>query len=172
MALLKRKQKMHIAAAVAAVCILLVGGTGTAYAANIGGIQRTIQLWIHGDQTDAEIEINSADGSYSISYVDENGNKRENSGGGIAYEWDGTERPLTEEEIIELINEPEVEYKEDGTVWVYYYEQKIDITDKFDEDGICYVKVSNGKEMLYMTVKYQNGWATSSLKYVEPDEFN
>lgn len=172
MALIKRKQKMHIAAVVAAVCVLLAGGTGTAYAANIGGIQRTIQLWIHGDQTDAEIEFNSADGSYSISYVDENGKERENSGGGIAYEWDGTERPLTEEEIIELINVPDVEYKEDGTVWVYYYDQKIDITDKFDEDGICYVKVSSGKEMLYMTIKYQGGWATSSLKYVEPDELN
>ena len=39
----------------------------------------------------------------------------ERGGGGIAYEADGTERPLTEEEILEELNEslnaPEVEYK-------------------------------------------------------------
>lgn len=171
MALLKRKQKRNIAVAVAAICVLLVGGTGTAYAANIGGIQRTVQLWIHGDQTDATIEFH-ADGSYSMLYKDANGNDMERGGGGIAYEKDGTERPLTEEELMEQLNAPDVIYEEDGTVWVYYYDQKIDITNKFDEDGICYVKVSNGEETLYMTIKYQNGWSTSPYKYVNPVTFN
>ena len=35
-----------------------------------------------------------------------------------------------------------VDYKEDGSIWVYYYDQKIDITDQF-KDGVCYVQVSN-----------------------------
>lgn len=171
MALLKRKHKRNIAVAVAAICFFFVGGTSTAYAANIGGIQRTVQLWIHGDQTDAVMEINT-DGSYEMLYQDEDGNTVEIGGGGIAIEADGTQRPLTEEEIMEQINTPIVEYEEDGTVWVYYYNQKIDITDKFDEEGICYVKVSNGEETIYMTIKYQNGYAMSNDKYTSPSTFN
>ncbi len=171
MTLLKRKQKMNIAVAAAAICVLLVGGTGTVYAANIGGIQRTIQLWIHGDQTDAVLEVDS-DGTYNMLYQDENGNTVERGGGGVAIEADGSERPLTEEELMEDINAPDVEYKDDGSVWVYYYDQKIEITDKFDESGVCYVKLSNNGEILYMTVKYQNGLATSPNCYVNPKEFN
>lgn len=47
---------MKLAAAAIAVCVI-VGGTGTAYAANVGGIQRTIQLWMHGDQTSATFDL-------------------------------------------------------------------------------------------------------------------
>lgn len=35
---------------------------------------------------------------------------------------------------------PEVEYEADGRVWVFYRDQKIEITDLF-EDGICHVKL-------------------------------
>ena len=66
---------------------------------------------------------------------------------------------------------PEVEYKDDGTVWVYYYDQKIDVTDLF-EDGVCYVKLVNGDETLYMTIEYDNGYSVSSDKYPEPVSFN
>ena len=47
MAKLQKRTKMKTAAAVIAGCIIL-GGTGTAYAANVGGIQRTVQIWLHG----------------------------------------------------------------------------------------------------------------------------
>ena len=103
----------------------------------------------------------SDDGTYTIEYPDENGETREISGGGIAYEADGTERPLTGEELLEEANSPDVEYKN----------QKIEITDKFKDD-VCYVKVQDGDEILYVTVKYQNGLAYSNEKYVEEDEFN
>lgn len=170
MALVNRKQRVKTVAAAVAVCLLLIGGSGTAYATDIGGIQRTLQLWIHGDQTDVTIDF-SNDGSYDMSYQDEEGNIQEAGGGGIAFESDGSERPLTEDELIEQMNTPEVEYKDDGTVWVYYYDQKIEITDQF-EDDVCYVKVSNGDETLYMTIKYQNGWCTSPNKYESPSTFN
>ena len=49
---LQKQKKMKLAAAIISGCIL-VGGTGTAYAANVGGIQRTVQTLIHGDQTGA-----------------------------------------------------------------------------------------------------------------------
>ena len=63
---LQKQKKMKLAAAIVSGCIL-VGGTGTAYAANVGGIQRTVQTWIHGDQTSATLEI-SGDGSYQMNY--------------------------------------------------------------------------------------------------------
>ena len=108
---------------------------------------------------------------FEFMYPDENGETREISGGGIAYEADGTERPLTGEELLEEANSPDVEYNDDGTVWLYYKNQKIEITDKFKDD-VCYVKVQDGDETLYVTVKYQNGLAYSNEKYVEEDEFN
>ena len=115
MSRLNKKHSMKVAAAVLAGCILLAGGTGSAYAANVGGIQRTVQIWMHGDQTSATMTV-SDDGTYDIEYQDENGETRETSGGGIAYEPDGTERPLTGEELLEEMNSPDVEYNEDGTV--------------------------------------------------------
>ena len=62
MAKLQKRTKMKTAAAVLAGCIIL-GGTGTAYAANVGGIQRTVQIWLHGDQTQATLDV-SNDGTY------------------------------------------------------------------------------------------------------------
>ncbi len=170
MAMINKKRTMKTVAAAVAACLILVAGSGTAYAANLGGIQRTIQLWIHGDQTNAEITFNS-DGSYNMSYQDENGKISEAGGGGVSIEEDGRERALTDEELMDHLDDPDVKYEEDGTVWIYYYNQKIDITDKF-EDDVCYVKVSNGDETLYMTIKYQNGWSTSPNKYISPLSFN
>ena len=40
---------------------------------------------------------------------------------------------------MELLMMPDVEYEDDGSVWVYWLDQKVDITDKF-VDGVCYVK--------------------------------
>lgn len=165
-----KKHKFQVAAAIL-TAFILVGGTGTVYAANVGGIQRTIQLWIHGDQTDATLDVKE-DGSYNLNYSDENGNTVEQGGCGVAFDADGTERPLTEDEIMEQINMPEVEYEEDGSVWVYYENQKIEITDKFDNDKICYVKIKGKEKTLYLTVKYQNGYCISEDKYPNPASFN
>lgn len=170
MSRMQKKTRIRAAAAAVAACVI-IGGSGTAYAANVGGIQRTIQLWIRGDQTQATLTV-SDDGTYNVKIPDESGKVREQSGGGVAVGADGEERPVTEAEIREMLNAPEVEYLEDGTVWVYYKNQKMEITDKFDGDGICYVKIDDGKEPIYMTVKYQNGYATSRDKYPSPKSFN
>ena len=167
---IQKKHKFQVAAAIL-TAFILVGGTGTVYAANIGGIQRTIQLWIHGDQTDATLDVKE-DGSYSLNYSDENRKEVEQGGGGVAFDADGTERPLTEDEIMEQLNMPEVEYEEDGSIWVYYENQKIEITDKFDNDKICYVKIKGKEKTLYLTVKYQNGYCISEDKYPSPASFN
>lgn len=170
MAIMNKRARMRTAAAAVAACVVLAGGSGIAYAADVGGIQRAVQLWIHGDQTTAVFEYDG-DGSYQMTYPLEDGEVEERSGGGVAIEADGTERPLTEEELLDSLNDPEVEYKDDGTVWVYYYDQKIEITDQF-KDGICYLKLSHGEETLYMTIKYQDGYSSSPHKYADPDSFN
>ena len=47
---------------------------------------------------------------------------------------------ITEGELWDEINAPEVEYEEDGRVAVYYLNQQLDVTDKFI-DCVCYVQL-------------------------------
>ncbi len=157
------------AAAIGLAAALVLALGGIAYAADIGGIQYRVQLWIQGDQTD--VVMTAEPGRYTLEYPDKDGDLRQQSGGGVALNEDGTERPLTQEEMLEQLNAPEVEYSGDGRVLVYYRNQTLDITDQF-EDGVCYVKLEDGEETLYMTVKYQGGYATDPSRYVSPWEFN
>lgn len=161
-----KKIKLNKLVASVAACVLIISSATVTYAADVGGIQRTLQLWFQGEQTDVTVEFNG-NGNYEMDYVDEEGNEKHQGGGGIAFDSDGNERPLTEKELIEKMNLPDVGYKDDGTVWVYWYNQKINITDKF-EDDVCYVKLVNGDEILYMTVKYQNGYSTSPREFLAP----
>lgn len=148
-----------------AVCVLIIGSAAIAYATDVGGVQRIIQLWRNGEQTDVTVEFDG-NGNYEMNYVDENGNEKHQGGGGVAIDFWGNERPLTQEELMEEMNSPEVHNKDDGTVWVYWYDQKVEITDKF-ENGVCYVKLVNGKETLYLTVT-ENGYSASPNKFLRP----
>lgn len=165
----KTRKAMPRLVAVCAAVILVIGMSAVAYAADVGGIQRTIQIWLHGEQTDAILEIQN--GEYSLGYEDSEGNTHEIHGGGVAFDDNGQERPLTDEEIMEHLNGPEVDYKEDGSVWVYYMDQALEVTDLF-EDGVCYVQLKDSDGSLYMTIKYNRGHATSPHKYLSPDSFN
>ena len=165
---IRKKHFISKVAVAIAAFVLVVGSGSAAYAMDLGGIQRIVQVWIHGDQTDATFTVEN--GSYTLDYKDADGNDVHQGGGGVAIE-DGVERPLTADELLEEINMPDVEYKEDGTVWVYYLGQKMEITDKF-EDGICYVQLKADGKTQYITVKYQDGFATSPHGYVQPSEFN
>lgn len=164
-----RKRNMGRVAAAVVVLMIAVGSGSVAYAMDLGGIQRIVQVWIHGDQTDAVFTVN--EGEYTLEYEDEEENLVQQSGGGIAFEADGTQRPLTEEELWEDVTAPDVEYKEDGTVWVYYKNQGLNITNKF-ENEICYLQLEDGDEVKFLTIKYQNGYAMSPHGYVQPWEFN
>lgn len=157
-----------------AAVILVFSMSIVCYAEDVGGIRRTIQLWIHGDQTTAVLDIQN--GEYTIHYEDADGTPHEQSGGGVAFNPDGSERPLTDEEIMEHVMDearmPEIDYRKDGSVWVYYMDQEMEITDNFNSDGVCFIQLKNGSDVLYLTVKYQNGHATSPLGFVQPEEFN
>ena len=165
-------QKRHSHRRMLSLCaavMLVLAMAAVCYAENVGGIQREIQLWIHGDQTDAVIEIE--DGSYTLTYEDAGG-LHERGGGGVAIDFFGRERPLTEEELLEQLSMPEVEYREDGTVWAYYLDQSLEITDLFDENGVCFVQLKSGENTQYLTVKWQDGFATSPRCFVQPETFN
>lgn len=167
------KPKKHISirriGILCAAVILIFSMATVCYAKDVGGIQRTIQLWIHGDQTSAIMDIQ--DGQYTITYEDAQGNTHQQGGGGVAIEADGSERPLTEEELMEHLNSPEVEYRDDGSVWIYYMDQAMEITDRFNEDSICFVQLKNGKDTLYVTIKYDDGYAWSPSAFVQPETF-
>ena len=165
-----KQHKFKTMIASVAACVMIVGSATAAYATDVGGIQRTIQLWIHGDQTEATIQFDG-NGSYSMEYTDGEGNVKHQGGGGVSFAPDGTEIPASEEDLMEQLTALDVEYENDGSVWIYWFDQKVDITDKF-ENGVCYVKLESDKETLYMTVKYQNGYSTSPHKYPSPSLFN
>lgn len=150
--------------AVCAAVIFVVALACTAYAADVGGIQRTVQIWLHGDQTNAILDVR--EGQYTLTYQDGE-EERTMGGGGVAIEADGQERPLTEEELLEELNGPKVEFEEDGTVWVYYKDQAMDITQRF-ADGVCYVQLRDGDETLYLTVEEEGHYAFSPHGYEWP----
>lgn len=157
-------------AAVCAAAVMVIGLGFAAYAADVGGIQRSIQIWINGDQTDAVLDIQGS--SYTVTYQDQDDTFHEFSGGGLAFNEDGSERPLTEAEIIEHLDSPDVQYRDDDSVWVCYHSEEIEITDRFGEDGLCYVQLRTDNGTLYLTVKYNAGFAFSPHSYVSSKSFN
>ena len=164
----KRHHTRRMIAMAVIICLAIGASAGGAYAANLGGIQRTIQLWCYGDQTDAVLEIQ--DGSYELTYEAADGVHSE-GGGGVAIDAFGRERPLTEEELLEdLQNRIDVTYREDGTVWVYYKDQSMDITDLFDENGVCFVQLKDGKKTVYLTVEYDSCFSWSTECYLQPTQ--
>ena len=168
---MKRTKHLYSGRLASAAALLgaLIGLSTAVYAADLGGIRRTIQLWIHGDQTNAVMVVQN--GSYTLTYQDEQGNVHEREGGGVAYGPFGEERPLTAEELMAELDSPEVDRKEDGTMWVYYRNQSIDITNKF-HNNICYVKLLVDGKPLYMTIKKEGdkgvSYSTDKHSYPNP----
>lgn len=56
----------------AAALVLALGSV--AYASDLGGIQRTVQLWLNGEMTDATLTVKN--GHYTVNYTDSEGNER------------------------------------------------------------------------------------------------
>lgn len=158
--------------AVCVAVILILGMVSGAYAADVGGIKSNIRIWIHGTQKDAVTQLQPEDQLYTITYEDSDGEVHEKRIGSIMYEDDGSERAITEDEIVSFMNMPDVEYRDDGTIWVYYHSQSIEITDKFDDNGIGYVQIEDGEETLYLTIVDECNYACSHDGFPSPDEFH
>lgn len=164
----KQTKPIHfrkITSFILAACLIFTLAV-TVYATDIGGIRRMIQIWLFGDRTTAVLDMQ--DGQYTL--TDEEGSFIR-GGGGVAIEPDGSERPLTEAEILEHLDHPEVAYLDDGSIWVFYRGQKIEITDRFDKDGFCYLTLQDGEDVLYATIDKNGGMATSPVEFVQPHAF-
>ena len=48
----------------------------------------------------------------------------------------------------------------------------MEITDRFDAQGVCFLQLQDGEETMYLTIQYQKGYAMSAFGYVQPEEFN
>lgn len=166
----KKKNVIKAVAAAIAVCLLIGGGSGVAYAMDLGGIQRIIQVWIHGDLTEAVVNYNTEGemATYTLKYADDEGNDKEIQGGGVAFEEDGTVRSLTADELEEHLYMPEIICDEEtGKSTLYYYDQAIDVTDMF-VDGYCYITLKgNDGKSLYVTAHEDGRLAASPHKYVD-----
>lgn len=168
---MKTNHKVYIGklAAVCVAAVMVLALASAAYAADVGGIQRTVQLWLRGEPIDAVFESNG-NGEYTLTYTDEDGVEHVTQGGGLVLHH-GHERPMTTEELLEEANrfpEVEVDFRDDGTTLMYFQDQVIDITDQFDEDGFCYYKLNDGEQDLYVTIKYQHGWAIDYDGFTTP----
>ena len=133
----------------ACLCVaVLISCAGAAYAADLGGIRETIRVWFGGRQVDATV---TEEGNGYRFTVDMDGETETFGGGGVAYEGDGTERPLTPEEVLEGFS-TQIDTDENGRVWLYHYDQSYDITD-FLTGGTCKLALERDGETLYFDIE-------------------
>ncbi len=161
----KHKANMTIAAAVA--CAVIIGGSGTVYAADIGGIQEKLSLWLYGEKTQVDVTEHTGDTGYTFTY-EHDGETESIGGGGVIIEADGTETRMSAGEVAENINQSaSIIEDDDGRIWVYYYNQKSDITELFEENR-CRISLSHDGEMVYMEITMESDGYTYT-KSNEPE---
>lgn len=170
----KEKRTFHMRPVLAAcLCVVtIMGCMGVAYAADVGGIRETIQIWINGRQVNANVDaIQDSDtgvGSYRFTIPEEGADTDAATvgGGGVEIDDDGSERPLTPEEVAnEFANDVDVD--KDGRVWLYYYEQSYDITDLF-VNGACKVSLEGKDNTLYFDIEDNGGGGYAWSRRTEP----
>lgn len=156
---------MAVAAAVA--CALIIGVPGTVYAADIGGIQEKITMWLYGRQMEVEVTENGS-GGYQFTYDRGDGEEEIMGYGGVSIDEDGSMTWISADELAEHINESvSVDEDEDGRVWVYYHDQKMDITDLFDENGVYGFDLEKGDRTVYVEVTKN---ADGTYSFTQTDE--
>jgi len=152
-----------------AAAVLMLSLSVAAYATDFAGIRTAIQLWRRGEQTDAVLEL--TENGYEVNFEGEDDQPHKIHGFVVKEGYYGEERPMTEEEIIEHLKMPDVEYRDDGSVWVYYEDQKVEITDQFDENNVCYISLKGSDRRIYLTIRYKDGYAYSEAKFPNADSF-
>ncbi len=146
------KRVTAVCAAAAIVAAMSIG----AYATDIGGIQKKVNIWLNGEQTEAVVDIKQSEDmtEYELKYTDESGEEKEIHGGGVAMDGFGRQRALTEEELMEHIGsaQPTLDHGDDGSVWVYYKDYKENITDKLDENGCGKCELEFDDAFIYIEI--------------------
>ncbi|WP_051563438.1 hypothetical protein [Butyrivibrio sp. LB2008] len=160
---IKRENTHRNLLVAAAVMLVVLAGSGTAYAADLGGIRETVQMWIHGEQTDVTIN------DESIEYVDEDGNVQVETGFEVGPEIG--ERPLTGEEIAEeKVNEVYVDKTDDGKVIMYFHDKQFDVTDNIANKEYTFHVVTDGSEV-YVKLDFDENGDFSITTSPKPDWF-
>lgn len=143
-----------MATAAAIACAVVIGTGGTVYAADIGGIQQKISMWLHGEQTQVDVTENNPDGhgGYTFTYT-QDGETNSFGGGGVSIDENGNETWLSADEVAEgMSRSADIDVDENGKVWIYYYDQKVEITDSFDENGLCNLTLTHEDETIYLEI--------------------
>lgn len=142
------KLRPVLAAGLAAAVI--VSCMGAAYAADLGGIQETVRLWFSGKEVEAQV-VDTSDGvhsGYQFTMTGPDGETVTRSAGGTAIADDGTERPMTAQEVAEGFA-TEVVKEDDGTVWLYDHDQAFDITDYLAAGQRKFTLEAEGRTVYY-----------------------
>lgn len=161
------KRTAFIPALLAAAVILAGSGT-VCYAADLGGFRTTVNMWINGNKTPAEL-TEEQPGQFTVRYTDNSGEEQTIGGGGVVIDGNNNERPATADEYLSQLNEnPNVEKTDDGKWILYYKDQKVDITDRF-VDGYCHVVLENSEtgKKIYCTISEDGSYSTSPNGFIK-----
>lgn len=112
-------------AAALGAALVIAGSTGVAYAAVLGGIRTTVNVWLHGEHTQLDAVPNGTGG---YEFYETGSDEPIGGGGGVWIDENGVEHAASAQEVAENLASP-VEVREDGTVWLSVNDQTWDITD-------------------------------------------
>lgn len=171
--------------AVAAAALLIAAMATVAYAADVGGIQTTIQILLKDgtllNVTDIR-EIVLEDGTVVKSAFFETADMEPKDDVEIEVNYNGERQVVhgtvvsmepgeVDAESMESLEVFPVEYRDDGTVWVHYNNRDIEITDLF-EGGVCSLELENEQievedgevtKSTYLTIQYGEGEGYASV---------
>lgn len=111
-------------AAVLGAVLVIAGSTGVAYAADLGGIRTTVNVWLHGEQKELEAV---PDGSGGYEFYENGSDEPIGGGGGIWYDENGVEHEASAQDVADNMKPP-VEILDDGRVTLELKEKVWDIT--------------------------------------------
>ncbi|WP_294732120.1 hypothetical protein [uncultured Faecalibaculum sp.] len=129
-------------AAAVAAAMVIVASTGVAYAADLGGLRTTVNVWLRGENKEIVADPNG-DGGYT--FYEEGNDEPVGSGGGVYIDDNGQEHVLGPQDVANTMV-PVVEKRDDGSYWLSEEENCWDVTE--------YVTVGkevhfHGKSMYY-----------------------
>lgn len=140
-------------AAVLTTVIVLFGCASVAYAADVGGIRTTVQSWFRGKEAAVEV-IEKNPGEYEFQ-IQQDGQTHIMGGGGVEFDQFGNEKPLSPEDVAQTLSE-EISQKEDGSIWLYYKNYAIDITEYMTPNGCKLLLNDNGEKLYYNITAVEN----------------
>lgn len=111
-------------AAALGAALVIAGSTGVAYAADLGGIRTTVNVWLHGEQKELEAV---PDGSGGYEFYENGSDEPIGGGGGIWYDENGVEHEASAQDVADNMKPP-VEILDDGRVRLELKEKVWDIT--------------------------------------------